>query len=673
MSEWRQSIIQRFVPRVARITAVSDPDGLLRDPGIFQAIQSKGFSIVQFEDSISFRYDYESRFRSKWDAGDEAELVVVFKPGERDFETLPADVLANAHRLAFTLKDIFPKMSYTIVSQLETIYFDALYRAQKQHASQTHDEAETRGFVLRHVFGIEPTVIKSVSDLLRMLCQRHYNKSAIPPMLDSYLVAELRKNPNYDDLPLDVIVPDRAAFWEFLNERWPIFVRLSKGGTEFVKEEFPPLKYPGLPVLPFDHDDVRVYIDNLFEDGLLTPVEWDWSQAIEKTWIRVGLLGKQTENTDLRFEELGKHLLKKCPDKSATPQDWLVYAYRYAHANVLWTQISPTARVQFQKQFPELRGYVNQQFFTWLSDQYAGLYNYPASSPLMVHHIPGFLAHQLSTAPTRRIAFILVDGLAIDQWLVLKEALKVGGLTGTIEENALFAWIPTVTPISRQAAFSGKIPRYFADTIMRTDRDETRWRQFWADRGLYPAQIGFVSISGDAMDLAAVDEAMSAQTRVLGLTLYKVDKIMHGMQLGTVGMCGQVRTWAEEGFPLALLTRLRQQGFEIFISADHGNTEAVGIGRPQEGVLSDKRGERCRIYSTSTLRKGCLENFAGTQPWDHAGLPENIYTLLSPYGKAFTQEGSALLCHGGAALEEVCVPFIHIPTQNRPDQRAQQN
>jgi hypothetical protein len=588
---------------------------------------------------------------------------VVFKPGERDFETLPADVLANAHRLAFTLKDIFPKMSYAIVSQLETIYFDSLYRAQQQHASQPHDETQTRGFVLRHVFGIEPTVIKSVPDLLRMLCQRHYNKAAIPPMLESYLVAELRKNPNFIGLPLDIIVPNRAAFWEFLNERWLIFVRLPKGGTQILKEDFPSLKYPGLPVLPFGHDDVRVYIDNLFEDGLLTPVEWDWSQAIEKTWIRVGLLGKQTENTDLRFEELGKHLFEKCPDKSATAQDWLAYAYRYAQANVLWTQISPTTRVQFQKQFPELRGYVNQQFFAWLSDHYAGLYNYPASSPLMVHHIPGCLAHRLSTAPSRRIAFILVDGLAIDQWLVLKESLKMGGLTGSIEENALFAWIPTVTPISRQAAFAGKIPRYFADTLLRTDRDEARWRQFWADRGLSPAQIGFVSISGDNVDLPAVDDAMSAQTCVLGVTIYKVDKIMHGMQLGAVGMSGQVRTWAEEGFPLALLNRLRQQGFEVFISADHGNTEAVGIGRPQEGVLSDKRGERCRIYSDSMLRKGCLGSFAGTQPWDHAGLPENICTLLSPYGKAFTQEGSTLLCHGGAALEEVCVPFIHIPTQ----------
>jgi hypothetical protein len=663
MSEWRQQIVRRFVPGVARVTAVSDADGLLRDPGVFQAIEAKGFSIVQFEDSISFRFDYESRFRSKWDAGSAEELVVVFKPEQRDFETLPADVLANADRLSFTLKDIFPKLSYTVVSQLETVYFDALFQAQQQHATQPHDEAQTRGFVLRQVFGIEPTVIRSVPDLLRMLCQRHYNKTIIPGMLEAHLIAALRANSNFAGWPLEIIVPNRAAFWEFLNERWPIFVRQSKGGTMILREERSSLKYPGPELLPFGHDDVRVYIDNLFEDGLLTPVDWDWGQAIEKTWIRVGLLGNQAENTDLRFEELGKHLLKECPDKAAMPQDWLTYAFRYAQANVLWTQITPAARAHYQKQFPELRGHVNQQFFDWLSNHYAGLYNYPATSPLMVHHIPGFINHELVNNPSRRIAFILVDGLAIDQWLVLKESLKAGGLAGagTIEEDALFAWIPTVTPISRQATFAGKIPRYLADTILRTDRDEARWRQFWADRGLLPQQIGFVSISGDTTDLPAVDESLTPQTRVLGITLYKVDKIMHGMQLGTVGMCGQVRTWAEEGFPLGLLIRLRDKGFDVFISADHGNTEAVGIGRPQEGVLSDKRGERCRIYSDVALRKGCLAEFVGTQAWDHPGLPENISTLLAPYGKAYTEDGTILICHGGAALEEVCVPFIRIP------------
>ena len=660
MNDWRELIVRRFVRRVARVTAVSDPDGLLRDPGIVQAIQSKGFSILQFEDSVAFRFDYESRFRSKWDVGQDDELVVVFQPGEHEFGTLPADVLDNAQRLSFSIMEIFPKLSYKVVSQLETVHFAALFQAQTRYGSQFHDASQTQGFVLRHVFGIEPTVIKSVPDLLRMLCQRHYTKSTISAQLDEYLIAHLRQSPAFGDWPLEIIVPNRAAFWEFLDERWPKYVHASKGGTMILQEQASELKYSGPGLLPFGHDNVRIYIDNLFEDGLLTPVEWDWNQALDEKWIRVGLLGNKEENTALRFEELRKHLLENCPKSDAEPKQWLTYAYRYAQGSVLWSQMNSSARAQYQEQFPEFRGLLNKHFQDWLTSHYSGLFNYPVSSPLMVHHIPGFIAHQLANGSSSRAAFILVDGLALDQWLILKDVIKSQGLNVPIDESALFAWIPTITPISRQAAFAGKIPRYLSDTFDRTDRDEARWRQFWADRGVIGAEVGFAAIPGNPADLAVIEDEITPQTRALGITLFKVDQIMHGMQLGSMGMSGQVRTWVEHGFVFALLKSLQDKGFNIFISADHGNTEAIGVGRPQEGLLSDKRGERCRIYSDPVLRRTCLAAFPKTLVWDNAGLPDNISTLIAPYGDAFAQSQTQLVCHGGVALEEVCVPFVHI-------------
>ena len=661
MSEWREQIVRRLVPHTARVTAVSDADGLLRDPGVFQAIQANGFAIVQFEDSISFRFDYESRFRAKWDAGEKSELVVVFKPGEYEFDTLPADVLANAQRLSFTLKEVFPKLSFDVVSHLETVYYDALFRAQQQEAKSPMDEAQTLGFVLRHVFQIEPAVIKSLPDLLEMLCERHYRKLSIPAMLNDYLIATLRQNPDFQNWPLETIVPNAAAFLEFLDERWPIYVRMSKGGTMMIQDKSPALKYAGPALLPFGHDAVRFHIKNLFEDGLLTPVEWDWNQAIDEKWIRVGLIGNKVENADLRFEELGKSLLKDCPDKNSAPQDWLAFAYRYAQARMLWTQISVAKRNQFQKQFPELCSFANSQFYAWLTANYGGIFNYPPSTPLMVHHIPGCISHRLKSNQCQRAAFILVDGLAIDQWLILKDVLKSQGLDAPIEENALFAWLPSITPISRQAAFAGKVPRYFAETLDRTDRDEAGWRQFWADHSLSPHEIAFAAVLGDPADLLKIEDIITSQTRVLGITLFKVDKIMHGMELGAVGMAGQVSTWAKEGFFHDLLHFLRSLGFDVFISADHGNTEAVGVGNPKEGVLSDKGGERCRIYSDPMLNKTCLAAFPETLVWDHPGLPDGLSTLLAPQGKAFSQKDTKLICHGGPALEEVCVPFIRIP------------
>ena len=70
----------------------------------------------------------------------------------------------------------------------------------------------------------------------------------------------------------------------------------------------------------------------------------------------------------------------------------------------------------------------------------------------MVHHIPGCISHRFKSNQCQRAAFILVDGLAIDQWLILKDVLKAQSLKAPIEEDALFAWLPSITSISRQAA-----------------------------------------------------------------------------------------------------------------------------------------------------------------------------------------------------------------------------
>jgi hypothetical protein len=144
------------------------------------------------------------------------------------------------------------------------------------------------------------------------------------------------------------------------------------------------------------------------------------------------------------------------------------------------------------------------------------------------------------------------------------------------------------------------------------------------------------------------------------VTLFKVDKKMHGMQLGAEGMANQIQTWAEEEFLFRLIFVLRAKGFDVFMSSDHGNTEAIGIGLPQEGVLSDKGGERCRIYSDPLLTNTCLKAFPQALSWRNSSLPDNLAVLLAPYGKSFATVGKKSLSHGGPSIEEVCVPFLRI-------------
>ena len=158
-----------------------------------------------------------------------------------------------------------------------------------------------------------------------------------------------------------------------------------------------------------------------------------------------------------------------------------------------------------------------------------------------------------------------------------------------------------------------------------------------------------------------VEEVLShPKVRVVGFVIDTVDKIMHGMQLGTAGMHNQVRQWAEQGFMQRLLNLLFDHGFDVVLTSDHGNIEAVGIGRPSEGAVADLRGERVRVYPDRILRAGIKTQFPNAIEWPPLGLPEDYLPLIAPGRSAFIREGERIVAHGGISLEEVIIPFIRI-------------
>ena len=97
----------------------ADPDGLLLEATLLEAVRARGFEIVTFEDPIAFRFDYESRFRSRWDRGEGAGPEVVVRTEGHDAATLPYDLAQAGRRLSFGLGDLFPALAYPVVASLD--------------------------------------------------------------------------------------------------------------------------------------------------------------------------------------------------------------------------------------------------------------------------------------------------------------------------------------------------------------------------------------------------------------------------------------------------------------------------------------------------------------------------------------------------------------------------
>ena len=158
---------------------------------------------------------------------------------------------------------------------------------------------------------------------------------------------------------------------------------------------------------------------------------------------------------------------------------------------------------------------------------------------------------------------------------------------------------------------------------------------------------------------STLDAALiSPKTRVAGLVVDTVDRIMHGMQLGSAGMHNQIAQWCEDGFLGSLIGALLDKGFDVWLTADHGNIECRGMGRPSEGVIAEIRGERVRIYPTPELRDQTAAAFSFARKWNPIGLPAETFPLVAQGAGAFGTPGETLVGHGGVAIEEVVVPLI---------------
>ena len=672
---WRGELLRKFPPGGARLMLVADPDGLLLDAGLLSALEERGFDLLPFEDPVAFRFAYESRYRAREDGGERAGLIVGLRGTESDLGALPWDLLQAGRRLAFSLADLFPGLSAPVVEALDRDDLDALYAAQAREApGRPLGEARTRAFVLRHVFGIDPGAVADPPALLRLLLERHYRNRRVPAVLDGALVQALRAR--FADWPLERIVPDREAFFGFLQERWPVFLTRwaggaggrvregtyrSPGGEAVVSEPAAAygLAFPGPVDLPFDHDDVRVYVDTLFLEGLLRPVAPSAARTLADSWVAVGVRTDSGADRRRRLAGLLKKAEASLPDETAGHRDWLAFARVWAELNALRFVGEPTAAGQDER-YSAVRERLDAAFTAWLQRRFSTLHNQPAP-PVMVHHVPRLLARRLAAGDRDRVALVVVDGLSLDQWVTVREELAEQRPSLRCREGALFAWLPTLTMVSRQACFAGRSPFYFPGDVHTTDREPAAWRRFWADEGLGPAAVGYEKNLREADDLPRVERLVSdSRIRALGLVVDTVDRIMHGMVLGGAGMHGQVRQWTAAGFPAALLDRLLDAGFHVVLTADHGNVEARGAGRIAEGALAELRGQRVRVFNDPTLRARVAARVSEGVEWPPTGLPDDYLALLAPGRTAFARESERPVAHGGAALEEVIVPFVEI-------------
>lgn len=669
MKGWRDSILSELEAGACPLTIVADPDALFADESLSAELARQGIDIVEYDDPVAFRYLYETKYRDTLEAH-ESTLLVLVRGDISDARKLPYDLLRIGRILSFSLADLFPELNHSVIAALDRAHLDSLFAAQLQHHPKVLGENATKDFVLLHVFETAPQLFKGDADLFTHLLRRHYRNSRVPAVLDERFVELLRHGGQFEQWPLAHIVPDRAAFLRFVRERWPLYLdrlfvemhaaETSAGDASLAQPSHVDITIPGPAFLPFGHDDVRVFIDNYFTEGLLQPVEHEAADALARTWAVVGIERDIEGERRRRIRKLLARVAESLPAADAHSHEWLRTAWTYSELLARWYAEAPSSAEDMGSEVQALMVSTNAAFLEWLRPRFGCLRSHPPVPPVMVHHVPRLIARRLDSRELEKAALIVVDGLALHQWCELRPLLLQHQAL-RISEDAVFAWIPSLTSVSRQSLLCGKSPYAFGGSIHTTSNEPKLWQQFWGDCGYTPQQVGYCRGVGAPGSIGKVRElADDPRVKVLAVVVNVVDDIMHGSELGAAGMHGQVRHWGETGILQEMIGCLLSQGFGVFLASDHGSTEAVGMGTSREGVAAETRGERARVYADAGLREMVLTEFPDAIKWPGVGLPSDWLPLLAPYGRAFVTKGKTTVCHGGASVEEIIVPFVEI-------------
>ena len=189
----------------------------------------------------------------------------------RDLDALPHDLCQAGRRIDFDLTDIFPNLSYPVVDALNRCHFDVLFNAQQQYSPSRMGDNQTKDFILLHVFEIEPKVIKHPAHLLHTLLRLHYQKTDMPALLTARFIQVLARGRAVCGLAAGSHCAGPSGFLRVHAGAVGTICPVRRQDCRAEGQERPAdygLKYPGPGLLPFDHHDVRVYLDHLFAEGL---------------------------------------------------------------------------------------------------------------------------------------------------------------------------------------------------------------------------------------------------------------------------------------------------------------------------------------------------------------------------------------------------------------------
>ena len=659
-----KEVLAFFSPRTHPLTLVSDPDAVLADESILATLAERGFRLIAEIDPVALRHAAQQAQPITIDAP-----VIVITPSA--LETLPYDLWQQGSHVTLALHEMFPNLAYSALRELSPDQRRRLSVAQAAHGLRDEPLAyrDSLDELLRSVFDIEPSRLRSPAQLLAWLDTYHTHNDPMSPALAQHLISQLQHLVALSSLPLDTIINDAATYRGFVQDAWTGYVQKHT-------REHANVTYSVSPTLPFETDRAfQNLVLGFVRNGTLVPVEITSAVALP-TWAQTAIVRSNRDRRLQQFAEglvwleqqlIGSDLLAGSGQVPRWEQ-WQMIARRWSQLTI-W-RATPDVNLESDhiSRFSVLQANLDDHFARWVTANYAPLATRALPFPHHLHHVPGWLAYQRQQHPDQRLALLIIDGMSLADWIQIRDVWQARNASWHMDDRLVLAQIPSITAISRQALISGLRPAQLESTLFHNRQEERHWSSFWQAHGLAASASSYSHLS-TTRDAEYPDVINNRRVQALCLVSSVIDEKVHKESQGSVGWQATLGVWLHvndgqhqpASWLEGLIKHLFNLRYTVVVTSDHGHVETRGMGVPREGVLVETRSKRARLYSNSDIVRVVQMQFADTILWENDGILPGQTQVLIPQGRrAFASAGDLVVSHGGITIEELVVPLVTI-------------
>lgn len=247
---------------------------------------------------------------------------------------------------------------------------------------------------------------------------------------------------------------------------------------------------------------------------------------------------------------------------------------------------------------------------------------------------------------SKKWALIVMDGMSVSDWLIISEEL------GKFKYDIYYSYalIPTITAVSRQSLFSGRLPTEL-ESPFNLSKEKKQFYEKCFENGYKENEVKYHR---------GYDVEIDRTDKCIGIVINDIDDLVHSQMQGKDGMYRDILYLSKSKKLQKLISSLYNNGFDIYIASDHGNTNSIGIGKIKgTGVEVETKCKRALICK-EFIDDEKIRDEHNLIEYPGYYLPKQYKYFICEENQSFGNKGEEIMSHGGISIEEVIVPFIVI-------------